>query len=803
MYFTISLLKRFSTVLICVLSHVAFSQAPTKGLLRGTIKTSDGEAAASVSVSLKGTTKGAATNAEGAFEIRNVEAGSYLLVTSFVGLESRELPVEVKAGETTVVPEIILTENAQQLSQIVVSETRDTYMADKVSTSLRLNAPLIETPQNIQMVTPEMLRNQQVISMSDGLIRNVSGAVRLEHWADLYTNISARGSQVQAFRNGFNVVNSYWGPLTEDMSFVDHIEFVKGPAGFMLSNGDPSGLYNVVTKKPTGSSKGEVTFTLGSFDLYRTTADLDGKITGNGKLLYRLNLSAQHKESHRANEFNNRYVVAPVVSYQLSKNTKLTAEYTFQHARMSDVGSYYVFSTDGFATLPVDFTSLPQDMPVTKINDHSFFVHIQHDINKSWMITAQGSYFDYKQQGTSMWPGVVNADGTMIRAAGSWDAKSAMNLAQLFANGSLTTGTVRHRILAGIDVGKKEYFADWNQSHPLDSAGAEFNTANPWLGTPVNGYPSFDYSTSLEERAKSGGGLLDQRYTGIYVQDELGFIENKVRLTLAGRYTTVEQSEWGGDPKTADHFTPRLGLSVSLNKQTSFYVLYDQAFIPQSGRLSSGEDVKPITGNNRELGIKRDWFEGRWNTTLSFYSILKEHELTADPNSPPSSGLSIELGEKRARGVEFDVRGSIVRGLNLVANYAYTDSRVTEVAAGITDINEGDIVPGYAKHTANAWLSYKIQNGLLKGFGASAGFTYLAGRETYWAPSPDPGKTLPDYFKLDGGLFWQNDKLKITANVFNILNDYLYSGSYYSWLNAYYWQTDPPRNFRLSVGYSF
>ena len=43
------------------------------------------------------------------------------------------------------------------------------------------------------------------------------------------------------------------GPLTEDMSMVERIEFVKGPAGFMLANGDPSGFYNVVTKKPSGS----------------------------------------------------------------------------------------------------------------------------------------------------------------------------------------------------------------------------------------------------------------------------------------------------------------------------------------------------------------------------------------------------------------------------------------------------------------------------------------------------------------------------------------------------------------------
>ena len=46
----------------------------------------------------------------------------------------------------------------------------------------------------------------------------------------------------------------------------------------------------------------------------------------------------------------------------------------------------------------------------------------------------------------------------------------------------------------------------------------------------------------------------------------LGFMENKVRLTLAGRYTYVKQSEWGGEAKSAKHFTPRVGFSVSLEQ---------------------------------------------------------------------------------------------------------------------------------------------------------------------------------------------------------------------------------------------
>jgi iron complex outermembrane receptor protein len=333
--------------------------------------------------------------------------------------------------------------------------------------------------------------------------------------------------------------------------------------------------------------------------------------------------------------------------------------------------------------------------------------------------------------------------------------------------------------------------------------GAEFDVHDPYYGAPVNGYPNFDYSTPLEERAQAVGGLMDQRYVAVYLQDELGLLENKLRLTLAGRYTYVKQSEWGADASAAKHVTPRIGLSGSINSQTAVYALYDQAFIPQSGRLANGDKVQPITGNNMEVGVKRDWAAGKWNSTLSVYRILKNNELAADPASPPASGLSVELGQKRAQGVEFDVRGTIVNGLSVIANYAYTDSRITKVTEGITDIEEGDVVPGYARHTMNTWLSYKISDGWLKGVGISAGLTYLAERETYWDPSPDPSQQLPDYFKVDAGLFWERDNLRITANVFNILDEYLYSGSYYTWLNAYYWQTDPPRNVRLSLAYKF
>ncbi|MNF83757.1 Ferrichrome-iron receptor precursor [compost metagenome] len=229
------------------------------------------------------------------------------------------------------------------------------------------------------------------------------------------------------------------------------------------------------------------------------------------------------------------------------------------------------------------------------------------------------------------------------------------------------------------------------------------------------------------------------------------------------------------------------------------YGLYDQAFTPQSGVIKNGDPIKPLTGNNFEVGIKKDWFDGSWNTSLSAYRIVKQNELTADPNNGPNDPFKIVLGEKRAEGVEFDVRGKLLDGLNLIANYAFTESVVTE--SNIASINVGSVVPGYAKHTANAWLNYTVQSGKIKGFGASIGGTFLDGRQTdTWSAGL---QKLPSYFKLDGGLSYETGKVKVTANVFNILDKYLYSGSYYEWLSAYYWQTEAPRNFRVGVTYKF
>ncbi len=782
-----SKMKSIFTGVLVMCSAWVFAQ---NGTLKGKVTTNDGKPGEFVNIIIKGTNKGTSADIDGNYQIGNLKAGEYTAQASFIGLKAETKKFSIKADETITL-DFELEFSANQLQEVVVQANPSRYVTDYPSVSLRLKTPLLEVPQNIQVITKQVIQDQQIFDMLEGVTRNVSGATRVEHW-DNYAQINMRGSQIAAFRNGMNV-QSTWGPLVEDMSMVERIEFVKGPAGFMLANGEPSGFYNVVTKKPTGMKKGEASMTVGSFNTYRTTLDFDGRLTENGKVLYRLNLMGQTKGSHRDYEYNNRISIAPVLKFQFTPSTSLTAEYTYQFNQMSVIGSNYAYSKKGMGDLPVNFTTAEPNMDPTNINDNTLFLTLAHSLNENWKLTGQLAYMKYSQIGQSLWPTGFSANGdTLIRAASIWDVMGITKVGQFFVNGDVKTGFVGHRILAGLDMGQKDFFHDWSQGGAY-SGPEGFNIYHPVYGTvPASAYPKYDRSLSLRQR----GVNYAQSYSAVYVQDELRIMQDKLRLTLAGRYTNAQDSDPYSGIGKAEKFTPRVGLSYSINKNTSVYAVFDQAFVPQAGTDAKGKGFDPITGDNKEIGIKREWLGGLWSTSVSAYNITKNNVLTADPNN---QFFSIQLGQTQVKGIEFDLRGQIMHGLDLTLNYAYTDGKVTK---DTEEKNVGVQIPGTSKNVANAWLSYKATNGSMQGFGISLGGQLITGRSS-WYVFDGSKQGLPNYFKMDGAVSYQSNKFAVALNVNNVLNAYLYMGAYYNWSQFYYWQAEAKRNLRLSINYKF
>lgn len=681
------------------------------------------------------------------------------------------------------------------LEEVVIETNSDElYNRNLPSESLRLSGSLLKLPQNIQVLNGITLADQQIYSMADGVVRNVSGAARIEEWGDLYTYITMRGSRAASFRNGMNVSHKY-GLLSEDMSFVDRVEFVKGPSSFMFSNGEPSGIYNVVTKRPADSRSKRVSMGVGSYGLYRATLDLDGNLDKSHKLLYRFNIAGQSNNAFRDYESTKRLSIAPVVSYQLAKSTLLTAEYLFQFAKLPDLGVSNLFSKEGYADVRRKSTLSDPQLESTYIRDQNITLNLQHQFKEDWKLTSQLSYFNYKQQGSFIWAKSLDDAGNLQRIQYIWDAKNEMKFGQVYLNGAFKTGAVSHHLLSGIDLSDKSYVADFAQSHLLDSIGT-YNIYKQGYQAPYYGTAQFDRSRGLKERV-GNSFLLESQVIGVYVQDELGFMDDRLRLSLSGRFSSVRENNYG-TITTNRKFTPRLGLNYSITSSTALYALFDQSFVPQSGRLRSGGVASPLTANNYEIGWKKDWFGGCWNTSLVLYQIDKRNQTSADPDNVGGENYVLQFGKTRTQGVEFDVKGELFRGMKAVVNYAYTHAKVTQTTSLY---KKGEHVPGYATHTLNAWLNYQFQEGVFKDFGISLGMVYMGDRNTWWN-GVYGGKQLPNYLKFDGALSWSNDRLSIHLNVYNLADRYLYSGAYHS-SGWYYWRPEPPRNFRLSLAYQF
>jgi iron complex outermembrane recepter protein len=647
------------SLLFCFLASISFAQ---KATIKGTVHTSDGQPAEMVNVGLKSTAKVTQVNGKGEFELSNVEPGKYTLIVFLIGLETKEQEIEVKAGETLLVPDITINETATKLEEAVVSG-RKGYKTDEPSSSLRIQTPLLQTPQSILSINKSLIQDQQLFVITD-VTRNVSGVTSIYPYVNIYTDLNIRGTRASSnkLRNGMPI-NAVYGTLQEDMSYVENVEFIKGPAGFMLAQGEPGGMYNVVTKKPLAQNHLSTSFVTGSYGLFRGSVDVGGPI--GKKVFYRLNVMGQKSGTQLDYGINDRISIAPVLRYELNDKTALTFEYNMDFAWVN--GTFANLPTHDQQFLTRNFAVDDPSMKGVQLANYYGTINLQHTISDHWKITAQIGNMNASQDGdmfySGTWAGGIDSNNMLHRSYRYMAVKNHITAGQIYLNGNVTTGTINHKILVGFDGGTfddKWKFGDVSDVLPMD------------INQPVYGL-ALGIDTLVDESALIWEWPSRTVWSAISVQDNIQ-LAKWLQLTLGGRYTYYQYGYLGPMENTGA-FSPRAGLLFQPMENTSVYVLYDQAFLPQNGRTYNGERFDPLTGNNIELGIKREWFKKCLFTQLAIYNIIKNNVLTGDPEHP---GFSIQRGQIQSKGIEFDAMGSISKNLHIIANYAYTDVKVTK-----------------------------------------------------------------------------------------------------------------------------
>jgi len=663
-----------------------------------------------------------------------------------------------------------------------------TYVLQNASTGTKTDTPVMETPLNVQSVTQQVLRDQQVTTLGEAL-KNVSGVFVPSGGVNgLGTpggRITIRGFPVTTiYRDGFRLdTNQQQSDFLNWTQFanVASIEVLKGPGAVLYGISEPGGVVNIVTKEPLNAPYYSVQQQIGKYNIYRTTADATGPVTDDKSVLYRMNMSFESNGApfgYPIDFVNSRNVfLAPVVKWIPDEATWVKLEASYGQNRASPYFQDVPVFNGEF--LPVA-RSYNFSGPQSSETQRWLFSALtwSHKFDNDWSVKQQIAYnrIDVQDHLTFIDSPADSTNGPVLLQSHQYLSQPQTTLStNVDITGHLDTLGAKHTLLIGGDYYKT--YGYYNYSLLYDNAQigifGPFQPALPLVGIPVVQAATYDQDTA-----------------GLYLQDQVKLPYNFFLLAGA-RYQFIHQTAAGdvgqtldtlkpsGEPLTAQAVTPRFGLLWQPKDWLSFYGNYTESFGPNSGIIYPGSLPPPTSAQSWESGFKLEFFDGKLRATADYFYLLKNNITTPDPN-PAHSNFVVLSGEARSQGVELDIQGQILPGWDVIASYTNQDVRVVSGKGGWYGAQPaGERIVGVPQNLANLWTTYEFQTDALKGLKVGAGYTYH-GSQTYFdllSWTTDPLyllRPLPSYGTVDlmGAYSFTiaDTKLTAQANITNLFN---------------------------------
>ena len=782
------------SVLLCTLTITTYAQ--TKNSLWGVIKTNDGRPAASITVAIKGTSLVTQTDDDGSFLFKHVPKGKYQLKVSAVGVKSQELAINIQEDSNKLMP-ITISESASQLAEVNISTYRSSNK--KSSTLGKVAIPAKDLPQAVQIITTQVIQDQQADRLGD-VMKNVNGVALGANRGGVGENFYARGYSLGSnniFKNGTRI--SIGG--SPEASTLESVEVLKGSAALLYGGVTGGAVVNMITKKPKFEQGGEVFFRTGSYDQYKGMVDVYGPV--DDKFAFRIIGTGEKAGSFRDHVNAKRFYINPSILYKANEKTAvlfqadyLKSDYTPDFG-VGSVNSQIVdFGREKFLNTPWAYN---------KTNTATLQLDVNHQFNKQWKLNAIASYQNYDRDYYGAERIQANATGSAVRNLNRAKTNEYTYNQQVNLAGHFQVLGIKNTLLVGVDA---------DQSRVSSNAFNYRNQAGDLVATFNYGTMNvFDPSTYLGNGFMPEAVAISTTLTPVYRYG--AFVQNLFEITnsfkvLAGiRYTDQKTASvqktylaTGETTPTAakfdDAFSPKLGLIYQPFKNTSVYVSYANNFTINTGiDIATDGPMAPSIIDQYEAGLKNDFFGGKLSANLTYYVISNSNLAQAALLDPTKKEFS---GATRSDGLEVDLSGTLAKGLNIIAGYAYNFMRFTKTLP--TGNVEGVRVVGSTKNTANATLFYTVQNGAVKGLKLGASAFYTGDRNGGWNDTkgaaasriiPLKGFTTLD---LSAGYSWR--KFSLLGKLSNLTNEL----NYYVHEN-YSVNPIPPRQFLTTLSYKF
>ncbi|SCX36517.1 iron complex outermembrane recepter protein [Pseudomonas sp. NFACC25] len=683
---------------------------------------------------------------------------------------------------------------------VVGQETTD-YQAKKAAVAGFDNAPLLDTPASVAVITEARLKDQQARLLSEVLKNDASVG---DSYAPVgyYENFVIRGFALNPASSYKINGRTITGEQNVALENKQQVEVLKGLAGLQSGVSEPGGLVNYVSKRPENVRSVTVS-TNEQGERYLAT-DIGGWLGTEQQVGVRINLAHEDIRSYVEHADGKRDFASLALDWNISPNALLQLNAEYQDREQRSVPGYQLL---GGTEVPhhvspkdlLAYQSWSNPVGIRSLNLDGLF---EYRFNDAWKVSfsASRSRVVIDDYSTFAWGcyGAASCANTAVpnhfSAEGDYDISDYRSPddtrrneeAQAALNGQFDTGFLKHDLTFGTTAFRR--LVDRRTS-----VNAYIGEGNIYQPSPV--LEPYDGPLGHTYRR------LDSRQYGLFASDRISFNE-QWQTILGGRQVRLDEETYNQAGATTRHtqrsvFLPQVALIYKPRPDTSLYASYSKG-LSLGGEAawfsSNAEEVlPPTTSRQLEVGVKRDF--QRLSLTAALFQITQDLQY----NRPNDDGTItfVQQGKQKNVGLELSANGHLTSDLQVSASVAAIRARVS--GSG-TDDYDGHQAINVPKLRASLHGDYSIPG--VPGLALLGGVQYSASKYA----NREATVKVDDYAVFDvGGRY--STKVGDYATVLRLTVDNLFDKRYWRDVGESagdgYLFLGAPRTARLSATVNF
>ncbi len=606
-------------------------------------------------------------------------------------------------------PEVVQTMETIE----VTASADDAYVATQANSVLKSDKPLFETAQSVSVITREQLDQKQATTLTEALngVAGVSaGQYGRRGWDDMTIRGQLTSSQVLV--DGMRTATSTNFLNSMDISGLESVQVVKGPASVGFGQMQPGGVINLATKRPKAENFNHVNLSYGSYDFKQGTFDMNYAPNGSEKGAFRLNGRISDQEDATDYVFFKNHYLAPSYNVNLGEKSDLVLMASYLHREYIRQQGLPVHR-DAYKTYD---SSLFFGEPEYTVNDETYRIGYEfaHHFNNDWK---------FKQNFSAS---VREADAEVILAQGTSPVQANGNMNRQL-NDQLKKDTIfsldsrlqrvfnvskhhQHDVNIGLDAFKE-------RSHYI-AKNYRYSAIN--LNNPVYG------AGSRLAQTANNNNINRMQYLGLYAKDQMTLNDRWI-IGLAGRHDWTLSETYNVNTaetiKNSDNaFTGNASLMYKWNDKIAPYMSYATSFIATTDLGENGQLLNPEKGEQFEVGLKFQSANQQIQGALSYYDLTRKNVTEA----VTGENYSIQIGEQKTKGFEFETTASLSDQWNVLATYSYIPTAKTTESLTTSEI--GRRINHIPKHAYSLSTQYFFEPSHL-GWFVGGGVRYQGERE--------------------------------------------------------------------------